>query len=107
MAKKRLIPAPLDGKNVTTDWIEELFDEQSALYGSHKMLGFMAGATVQASWCENRLLWTVLDGDPHDAFRCLDKRYLERYPDADSPFVVRENIRGKHCLWGFYWKSND
>lgn len=30
--KQKLIPAPLDGKNVTTEWIEELFDDQSVLY---------------------------------------------------------------------------
>ena len=30
--EKELIPAPIDNKNVTTDWIEDVFDHQSCLW---------------------------------------------------------------------------
>ena len=116
MAKKELIPAPLDGKNVTTDWIEEMFDEQSALYGSHKMLGFMAGAAVQASWDGNVLTWKVLDGDGDAAVKTLRERYDDRYPEDESPFIIRrwmtyKQTRDSRTLESykmvFYWAPED
>lgn len=116
MAKTRLIPAPLDEKNVTTDWIEELFDDQSALYGKNKMLGFMAGAAVQASWEGNVLTWKVLDGDGDAAIKKMRERYDGRYPDEESPFIIRRWTTYKYTCdariltdyWmEFYWKPEE
>lgn len=116
MEKKKLIPAPLDEKNVTTDWIEELFDDQSALYGKDKMLGFMAGAAVEASWSGNVLHWKVLDGDGEAAIGRLRQRYGERYPDEESPFIVRKTMTYKETYGSrtlteytmvFYWKPDN
>jgi len=105
MAKAKLIPAPLDEKNVTTDWIEELFDEQSALYSKNKRLGFMAGATMQASWSGNVLKWKVLDGDRYTAINRLRERNRDRYPEEESPFIIKEQILANVCIWRFYWKE--
>lgn len=107
MAKEKLIPAPLDGQNVTTDWIEEMFDDQSALYGKHKILGFMAGAAMQASWSGNMLKWKVLDGDRYEAIKRLRERNRERYPETESPFIVKEQICADVCVWRFYWKPEN
>ena len=107
MAKEKLISAPLDEKNVTTDWIEELFDDQSALYGKDKMLGFMAGAAMQASWSGNMLKWKVLDGDRYEAIKRLRERNRERYPETESPFIVKEQIFADVCVWRFYWKPEE
>ena len=104
---KKLIPAPLDEKNVTTDWIEEMFDDQSALYGKNKMLGFMAGAAMQASWSGNMLVWKVLDGDGYQAKMQLLKRYRERYPDEESPFIVEKQMPTDMIVMRFYWKPEN
>lgn len=110
MAKEKLIPAPLDEKNVTTDWIEELFDDQSALYGKDKMLGFMNGAAVQASWSGNLLRWSVLcakHADSIEAIKKLRERYWERYPENESPFIVKESVYDGLCVMRFYWKPEN
>ena len=105
--KEKLVPAPLDEKNVTTDWIEELFDDQSALYGSHKMIGFMAGAAMQAEWYGNVLKWKVLDGDGYVAIKRLIERYKERYPEKESPFIVKYQIYSDAYVMKFYWKPEE
>lgn len=102
--KKKLTPAPLDEKNVTTEWIETMFDDQSALYGKNKMLGFMAGAAMQASWAGNMLVWQVLDGDAYKAFVRLIERYKEQYPDEKSPFIVERQKSTNMYVMRFYWK---
>ena len=110
MAEKKLIPAPLDEKNVTTDWIEEMFDDQSALYGKNKMLGFMAGAAMQASWSGNMLKWKVLDGTCRnriEAIRKLRERYKGRYPDKESPFILKKQSLIGEYIMIFYWKNED
>lgn len=116
MKKRRLIPAPLDEKNVTTDWIEELFDDQSALYARHKRLGFIAGVAVQASWEGNVLTWKVLGGDGEAAVKKLRERYDERYPEKESPFIIRRWMTYKRTYESrtlesykmvFYWKPEN
>lgn len=104
MAKEKLIPAPLDEKNVTTDWIEELFDDQSALYSKGKRLGFMAGAVMQAEWYFNVLMWKVLYGDARVAIKKLIERYKERYPEEESPFILKNQIYSDMYTMRFYWK---
>ena len=107
MTKEELVPAPLDEKNVTTDWIEEMFDDQSALYGKNKMLGFMAGAAMQASWSGNVLRWKVLDGDRYVAIKRLIGRYKERYPDEESPFILKRQFFADVYIMRFYWKPEE
>ena len=107
MAKEKLIPAPLDEKNVTTDWIEELFDDQSVIYGKNKKIGFMANAAMQASWSGNMLVWQVLDGDAYRAFMKLNERYKERYPDEESPFIVEKQRSTGMLVMRFYWKPEN
>lgn len=102
--KQKLIPAPLDGKNVTTEWIEVLFDDQSVLYGRNKMIGFMANAAMQASWDGNVLKWKVLDGDRYEAVKRLIERYKERYPDEESPFILKRQCFADVYIMRFYWK---
>lgn len=107
MEKTKLIPAPLDEKNVTTDWIEEMFDDQSALYGKNGMLGFVDGAAVLASWSAHILMWKVLDGDSHEAIMRLIERYEERYPDEESPFIVEKQAYTNVYVMRFYWKPEE
>ena len=107
MEEKRLLPAPLDGKNVTTDWIEGLFDDGSVLYGSHKAVGFMGGAVMKALWSENCLVWRVLDGDTAAALATLRKRYGAHYPEETSPFTVREELGEDLLIQRFYWKPEN
>jgi hypothetical protein len=107
LLKDTLTPAPLDGKNVTTDWIEELFDEQSALYGKQRLVGFVSRATVLCSWTFNSLKWKVLDGNADEAFALLRNRYGLRYPKGDSPFFITEQLTDDTLTWRFYWKNDD
>lgn len=105
MAEEKLIPAELDEKNVTTDWIEEMFDDMYAIHGDDKELGFMGGAAMQASWSGNELYWKVLDGDCQAAFKCLRERNRERFEEEETSLIIKEQILGNVCTWKFYWKE--
>ncbi len=104
---EKLIPAPLDEKNVTTDWIEELFDDQNAIHGRHKMLGFMNSAVMLVTWHDNVLTWKVIDGDANAAIKCLTERYKESYPEEDSPFILKTQMYSAVCVMRFYWNPEN
>ena len=54
--------APIDNKNVTTDWIESIFDEGNCTCGGYNAefyTGFIQGCAVVAQINNNELRWQI------------------------------------------------
>lgn len=76
MREKR-IPALLNEKDVTTDWIDSVFDSPNLIYDTRKVVGFIKGCVVMASWSYNVVTWHVskeFGGDHVSAFLILEER---------------------------------
>ena len=105
--EKRLVPAPIDEKNVTTDWIENIFDCQSCVYGKGAAVGFINDKPVFAKWSANVILWqfpnevSILKTEELDV---LQKR-LKAYDDANEDLLHEYNVIGDILVQKFYWKS--
>lgn len=107
--EKNLIPAPIDNKNVTTDWIEEVFDFQTCLYNKNKAVGFIDNEPVLATWQNNILLWnfhleTKIENSKH--LTVLKKRLAE-YHDPDGNLFEEFVVVGNTLMQKFYWKNED
>lgn len=86
---KKLIPAPLDGKNVTTDWMEEIFDGYNYVPCERDgmiLTGFVANRPVTCYISDNMLFWHI------DKWMCgvfaLNDAYdelIRRLKKLDSP----------------------
>ena len=106
--EKELIPAPIDEKNVTSDWIECVFDNQSCVWGKKSAVGYINGEPVIAAWDSNMLLWKFpitrdLDMSVHLA---ILKDRLERW-NEERRFVEHFNVLGNMLMQKFYWKNED
>lgn len=100
METRRLIPAPVDDKNITTDWIEEVFDDQSALRSKHGFMGFIADVGVVCYINGNKLQWMLIHGGYHDsendrrkALDTLYKRLQEKDKDNEEYDITTEYYR--------------
>ena len=85
--EKRTIPAPIDNKNVTTDWICEVFDNGDFVMDDNRIFGFVSRQPAFASWSGNKLKWTIFDADGDkdllsQAVNMLVSR-LDRYKSED------------------------
>ena len=110
--EKTLMPAPIDNKNVMQDWIEEIFDYQTCVWGEKNCaVGFIHEQPVFAAWTNNHLTWKftevrLLDDDGCDHLAVLKDRLNDAHdPDGDlvETFRVARNV-----LWqSFYWKNED
>ena len=116
MDYKNLIPAPIDDKNITTDWIEEIFDDQSALRSKHGFMGFIAGVGVVCYIKGNKLQWMLIHGGYYesesDRCKALDtlyKRLQEKDKDNEEYDITTEYYRiGLVGLsQSFYWNNNN
>lgn len=88
----KLIPAPIDGKNVMTDWIEEIFDEHSCIVGGKQgeiRMGFVDNRPVTCFVSGNAIFWHI------NKWMCgifvLQKAYrnlIKRLREHDTPPLV-------------------
>lgn len=110
MEKKGLMPAPIDNKNVDTDWIETIFDNQSCVWGENKSaVGYINGEPVIAAWDGNLLLWqfpliTSLEDSSH-----LDvlKDRLNAAHDPNGDLIETFAVTGNLLMQKFYWKNEN
>lgn len=101
---KNIIPAPLDDKNVMTDWIEEVFDWQSALFRKNKCVGFIFNCPALATWRDNVLTWSFICGEIKTAQNELIER-LKVYEDANIELFTKIEIVGNDVVQSFYWRD--
>lgn len=108
--EKKLIPAPIDNKNVTTDWIEEVFDYQTCIWGKRESaIGFIHDRPVVAEWSENNLFWKFVEEESIDGSDHLEelRKRLKVYDDANPELVESHNVIGNYFWQKFYWKNED
>jgi hypothetical protein len=100
METSKLIPAPIDNKNIMEDWIEEIFDEQSALCSKHEYIGFIGGLGFTCRIEGNNLRWLLIHGgyfanetERHNALDTLYKRLKEIDKDNEESGIRTEYYR--------------
>jgi hypothetical protein len=107
MDKRLELPAPIDGKNVTTDWIEDIFDNLSCVKKQDCAVGFINDQPVLAAWSGNYLVWkfleleTIKDSVPLAELR----KRLEKYHDPERDLEEKFAIIGNLLLQQFFWKD--
>ena len=58
MAKK-LYPARIDGKDVSTDWIESIFDDAECMHVGHTFIGFVRDTACSCYVQDNQVYWNI------------------------------------------------
>lgn len=106
------VKAMVDGKNVTTDWIESVFDSDSFAYDVRTIVGFINRCVVEAKWDENKVTWTISRelgyGKPLDALFILDER-LRKFEDEEGGVFSKldmSNIPSFQIIQRFYFKES-
>lgn len=104
--------AMIDGKNVTTDWIESVFDSADNLFDVRTIVGFINRCVVQARWDENKVTWTISRelgyGKPLDALFILDER-LRKFEDEEGEVFSEldmASIPNYQIIQRFYFKES-
>lgn len=103
-----LLPAPIDGKSVTTDWIEEIFDHQTAAWGKGCMVGFINESPVMATWARNVLTWQFLNVASIKSSKELEvlKKRLSVFDDSNAELLHDYEIVGNILIERFFWNSD-
>lgn len=104
--EEKFIPAPLDDKNVMTDWIEEVFEFGSGLFHMGQWIGFVLGCPVLATWRENVLTWSFIRGEIKAAQKSLIER-LKVYEEDNPELISKIEIAGNDVVQSFFWRNED
>lgn len=110
------INAPIDGKNVTTDWIEEIFDHCNAVggskYGAERLCGYVDNNLVEGWYRRggNVISWTIYGVVTEDYLNEvkdeLTKR-LKEHEDPDRELFSEIKDEGHILFQSFYWRQED
>ena len=110
MRTDNLIPAPVDDKNVSTDWIEDIFDDCAGVLLYHTYVGVIAERLVTVQWDSNTITWQVIPNDGlnfGDAYFLLNER-LTKYDNDDERLLVEyDRSRPATIIQRFYWKEEE
>lgn len=112
MDNTKLIPAPIDEKNITTDWIEDIFEFSSCAQNGNKYVGFINDAPVMCVVEGNSLIWKLITNYSFSwhiqpALEELEKR-LRVVDDNDRIHVdYTKSHDGTMIMQSFYWSDND
>lgn len=101
------IKAPLDEKNVTTDWIEQIFDGLNCVQNGCQMVGFVNECVVDCSWFDNTLQWRAHD-NKKETLNEIKKRLMEfEQDDSYSPEVYSDIyiVGGMFLVQKFYFND--
>lgn len=114
--EEKLIPAPIDEKNITSDWIEDIFD--NCCFGGKKnniYVGFIKNCVVLCEYNDNVINWKVesecfnKEEARKSAFNELRKR-LKTIDKESFDLVVKYSPFDKDvtCLTqSFFFKDED
>ena len=101
----------IDGKDVTTDWLECVFDDAEVIRDYHRVVGFIKHCLVSCSYNDNRIIWEVIDKHDISAYMILEERlrFLEGL-EEDHPNVYSVIQHGEVNKWqiiqNFYFKED-
>ena len=98
--------ALIDGKNVTTDWVEEMFDSFECIKRNNEFLGYCMGNVLYAVYCANVITWEILDGmNKSLAVVALEERLKGR--ESEEQGIYSEITRHGYVLvQRFYFKED-
>lgn len=93
---KQYTPAPFDEKNLSTDWIEELFDDNNCVQDARKAVGFFEGHALEVHWQDNRLtlILHATDSKQQDYAERLHRRLHELFADDYNAHIRFTSQRG-------------
>ena len=107
--EKALVPALLDEKDITTDWIQDVFDDYSCVWGARKSaVGYVCEQPVLVAWSDNDLLWKFMEQNTieHSNFLAVLKDRLSIY-DENEGLVIKSKVIGNLYWQKFYWEDED
>ena len=108
--EKKLIPAPIDEKNVTTDWIAEIFDNcGDCVRSNKKFVGFVNDSVCFCEYSNYHLLWYM----PVSLARNLKDSWdelIRRLKEHDTPplivsYYINEGEQYYELRQDFFWKD--
>lgn len=124
----KLVPAPLDNKNVMIDWWEEnMFDDGSYVYSGNTYLGFIAGVPVIATVKGNivnikcipqtcrsmgkldafgNAVIKNMTGDECDLLTAMipaNRQYIDDEHEGDAKLLISFSIYEEEATISFYW----
>lgn len=106
--EKKLIPAPIDNKNVMEDWISDVFDNGDCTEDRKRIIGFIDHSPVMASWHDNMLIWTFYDQsfiERQSGIKALRIRLIER--EAANPELVVKRSEDEHGIIQRFYRRDD
>lgn len=98
--------AIIDEKNVTADWIGEVFDAADYTQDGKCMMGFVGHFPVLVAWDDNNIVWQATLGGE----KCLDVlefrlAWLEE--EESNIYSERKRLGQNLILQSFYFKEEE
>ena len=105
-----LIPAPIDGKNILTDWIEDVFDNYGdCVRNGNKFVGFVKNSVCCCQHLNHHLFWHIDKDFAVNAKESWDE-LIRRLKEKDSPELVvkyDESMKKELMLMqSFYFRAD-
>ena len=105
--------APIDGKNVGTDWIDDIFDYSECTkmykYSHKKVCGFVNGQLVE---CVYTLEYNTIEWRIYALYSFLDDvkaellRRLKKYENEENELFSEYEESETYVIQRFYWKED-
>ena len=110
--EKNLIPALIDGKDVTTDWLESIFDSD-AVWDFHMMVGFINHSCVTCKYEKNVITWEVhrdmgRSSDDLYSYMLLEERLKAAESEEQNIYsMIQHGELGKlQIVQSFFFKND-
>lgn len=100
-------------KDVTTDWMEVVFDSANVVEHRRMMVGFIWDCVVYAEWHDNTITWRVMQdigrGDSIGAYHILEERLKALESDEQNVYsTIQHGELGKlELVQSFYFKEDE
>lgn len=107
------IPALINEKDVTTDWMESVFDSDNLVRDTRLVIGLLNHCVVQATWNENSITWLISKelgrGCAKTAYLLLEQRLKEFESIEQNIYSVFEHgdIGKYEIVQHFYFKDEE
>lgn len=103
--------APIDGKNVCSDWIEDVFDEYTTIHtekrGKNTFLGFVSGCVCICSYTfgNNTLKWQIIADRKEDAEIAIKTLFnkLQEYEKESETIQTEYTTEGNTLYQSFFF----
>lgn len=100
--------AKINGKDVTSDWMDDVFDECNCAYGNRKQSGYVNDDLVEVSWDSETFTWKVFSGK-QSTIAELKKRLLEMmedYPEESPKLTTEITVCEGTVYQQYFWEDN-